>query len=389
MGEAATAYVHESWLRPSKTRSNKPPIEGLYFIKRSMTRKVIQNPTTRVSMQCMQGEDGSFYYIPLDSYDPSHLEIIHEMSPILVNPMPSQFEPGAMYTYIIASIITKDTATGMDKQLEPMKLYASKAMNMFEFGTKHHQIFYRMSQTGELDHVAQENGIPINMLQYGLHASGEIRCINENTLEFNFFSGTYKMKRKIPKRRAKYEMALMTHLMHTIDPSYNIMFDFKPFILPELMPITHEQIKRLESRGLPVFSFKTREQCRDMRIAIIRHKNIEKKDMTYEEMTKKYEQMMNPPPAPAPTNAYIMGRDELEAYAAAVNAAAVKAAAAAGECDVPMPIPIPVPPYDKNEFRKIIKAHMDANKGKGGGGKQRTLKKKMMCKKKMTMKKRK
>lgn len=184
-------------------------------------------------------------------------------------------------------------------------------------------------------------------------------------------------------------MALMTHLMHTIDPSYNIRFDFKPFILPELMPITHEQIKRLESRGLPVFSFKTREQCRDMRIAIIRHKNIEKKDMTYEEMTKKYEQMMNPPPAPAPTNAYIMGRDELEAYAAAVNAAAVKAAAAAGECDVPMPIPIPVPPYDKNEFRKIIKAHMDANKGKGGGGKQRTLKKKMMCKKKMTMKKRK
>ena len=102
------------------------------------------------------------------------------------------------------------------------------------------------------------------------------------------------MKRKIPKRRAKYEMALMTHLMHTIDPSYNIRFDFKPFILPELMPITHEQIKRLESRGLPVFSFKTKEQCRDMRIAIIRHKNVEKRDMTGEEMTRKYEQIMNP-----------------------------------------------------------------------------------------------
>jgi hypothetical protein len=318
MGEAAAAdfsSVHESWLRPSKTRSNKPPIAGLHFIKRSMTRKVIQNPTTRVSMQCMQGEDGNFYYIPLDSYDPSHLEIIHEMSPLLVNPTPSQFEPGAMYTYIIASIIAKDTATGMDIQLEPMKLYASKAMNMFEFGTKHHQIFYRMAQTDELDRVAQEKGIAINMLQYGLHASGEIRCINENTLEFNFFSGTYKMKRKIPKRRAKYEMALMTHLMHAIDLSYNIRFDFKPFILPELMPITHEQIKRLESRGLPVFSFKTREQCRDMRIAIIRHKNIEKKDMTYEEMTQKCEQIMNPPPAPAPTNAKIMNTVDLIPYA--------------------------------------------------------------------------
>ena len=297
MGEAAVtdfSSVNPSWFLSSNTRSKRLPIEGMYFVKRSMTRKAIQNPTTRVSMQCMQGEDGKYYYIPLDSYDPSHLEIIHEMSPILVNPIPSQFEPGAMYTYIIASIITKDHSTGMDRQLEQMKLYASKAMNMFEFGTKHHQIFYRMAQTDELDRVAQENGIPINALQYGLHASGEIHCINENTLEFNFFSGTYKMKRKIPKRRAKYEMGLMTRLMHAIDSSYNIRFDFKPFILPELMPITHEQIKRLESKGLPVFSFKTKELCRDMRIAVIRHKNFEKRDMTGEEMRETYQTILLP-----------------------------------------------------------------------------------------------
>lgn len=375
---SAANFSNPIWFLPSKTRSNKPPIEGMHFIKRSMTRKAIQNPITRVSIQCMQGEDGKYYYIPLDSYDPSHLEIIHEMSPLLVNPTPSQFEPGAMYTYIIASIIAKDPATGMDKQLNPMKLYASKAMNMFEFGTKHHQIFYRMSQTGELDHVAQENGIPINMLQYGLHASGEIRCINENTLEFNFFSGTYKMKRKISKRRAKYEMVLMTRLMHGIDPSYNIRFDFKPFILAELMPITHAQRTLLESKGLPVFPFGTRDKCRDMRIAIIRHKNIEKKDMTYEEMHAKYQQILNPPPAPPPTNAGIMSTVELMAYAAAVNAAAAKAAADAGECDVPIPIPIP-DPYDKYVLRSRVQAHMDANKG-NGGGKQRTLRKKRTLK---------
>ena len=352
--------VHESWLRPSKTRSNKPPIEGMYFVKRSMTRKAIQNPTTRVSMQCMQGEDGKYYYIPLDSYDPSHLEIIHEMSPLLVNPTPTQFEPGAMYTYIIASIIAKDPSTGMDIQLEPMKLYASKALNMFEFGTKHHQIFYRMAQTDELDRVAREKGIPLNKLQYGLHASGEIRCINETTLEFNFFSGTYKMKRKIPKRRAKYEMGLMTRLMHAIDPSYNIRFDFTPFILPELMPITHVQRTRLESKGIPVFPFGTREQCRDMRITIIRHKNLEKRDMTYEEMKQKYEQIMNPPPAPAPTNAYIMSTVELTAYATKHG------------------VPIPDPP-DKTTMRKSVQAHMDANKSKAGG-KKRTMKKRTMKK---------
>ena len=369
-------FSNPSWLLPSKTRSKKPPIEGMYFVKRSMTRKAIQNPTTRVSMQCMQGEDGRYYYIPLDSYDPSHLEIIHEMSPLLVNPTPYQFEPGAMYTYIIASIIRKDRdRDGMDIEEVPSKLYVTKAMNMFEFGTKHHQIFYRMSRTDELDRVARTIGVDVNDLQYGLHASGEIRCINENTLEFNFFSGTYKMKRKIPKRRAKYEMGLMTRLMHAINPYYNIMFDFNPFIVPELMPITHEQRTLLESKGLPVFPFVTREQCRDMRIAIIRYNNIKKKDMTYEEMNEKYQQIMNPPPAPPPTQACWMNTIQLKEYAAVHG------------------VPIP-DPYDKNEMRMRVQAHMDANKGankgKGGGGKKRTLKKKkkMMFKNKRTLKKR-
>ena len=195
------------------------------------------------------------------------------------------------------------------------------------------------------------------------------------------------MNRKIPKRRAKYEMGLMTRLMHAINPSYNIMFDFNPFIVPELMPITHEQRTLLESKGLPVFPFVTRDQCRDMRIAIIRYNNIEKKDMTYEEMNQKYQEIMNPPPAPPPTDAYIMGTDDLKAYAAAVYDAAVKAAAAAGECDVPIPIPIP-DPYDKTEFRRRVQAHMDANKSKRpGGGKKRTMKQKMMFKKKRTLKK--
>jgi len=293
MGEAAPAEEFSfdpSWLRPSKTRSNRPPIEGLHFIKRSMTRKQIENPDNRVGMQCMQGEDGAYYYIPLDSYDNSSLEIISEVSPLLVNPMPSQFEPGAMYTYIIASIITKDPSTGMDNPLEPMKLYASKALNMFEFGTKHHQIFYRMAQTGELDEVARKNDIPINRAQYGLHASGEICCINENTLEFNFFSGTYKMKRKIPKRRAKFEMAVVTHLMHAIDPSYNIRFDFKPFIVPELMPITAAQITRLESKGIPAFQFKTREQCKHMQYTAMKYKRTEKVEMRPDQMNALYEE---------------------------------------------------------------------------------------------------
>jgi hypothetical protein len=129
------------------------------------------------------------------------------------------------------------------------------------------------------------------------------------------------------------------------------------------MPITAAQITRLESKGIPVFSFKTRDQCRDMRVAIIRHKNLEKKYMTGEEMHKKYEQMMSPhPPAPAPTNAYIMSTGELTLYAANHG------------------VPIPDPP-DKTAMRHSVQAHMDANKSKAGGKKKKQPLKKRTLKK--------
>jgi hypothetical protein len=297
-------YQVAQWLEPSATRSRKAPMQRMHFVKRSMTRKAIMNPNRRVNMQCMQGEDDKFYYIPLDSYNPAHLSIIGDVSPLLVNPTPAQFEPGAMYTYIVASIITKDPSTNRDIEVVPAKLYATKALNMFEFGTKHHHILYRMASTPELDEVAARNaGVGPGMdLQYALHASGEIRCINERVLEFNFFSGTYKMQRKIPKRRAKYETALITHLMQTIAPSYTIAFDFKPFIVPDVMRITHAQMADLKRKGIPAFGFDTQAQCRTMRISVLRHKNVEGTDMTHERMNEAYASIVDlaPPPPPPP-----------------------------------------------------------------------------------------
>jgi len=319
-------YQTAQWLEPSNTRSRKAPIKRLHFVKRSMTRKTIMNPTNRVSMQCMQGEDGRFYYIPLDSYDPEHLQIISELSPLLVNPTPSTFEPGAMYTYIVASVITKDPGTNMDIEVVPAKLYASKALNMFEFGTKHHQIFYRMANTPELDEVAAKSGMDPSKLQYALHASGEIRCMHPTALEFNFFSGTYKMQRKIPKRRAKYEVALITQLMRTIDPSYTIAFDFKPFIVPEVMQIKREQIEHLKSKGIPAFGFDTPEHCRSMRYSVMRHKNVEKKDMPLAEMNEIYASIVAPPPPPSASlsagpmlSLYAMSKTELQNLATSLK----------------------------------------------------------------------
>jgi len=290
--------AYAQWLEPSNTRSRKAPVERLHFVKRSMTRKAIMHPDRRVNMQCMQGQDGKFYYIQLDAYNTDHLQIISELSPLLVNPTPAQFEPGAMYTYIIASIISKDPVTHMDIQVVPSKLYATKAINMFEFGTKHHQIFYRMSSTDELESVARTAGINMDDLQYGLHASGEIHCITPTSLEFNFYSGTYKMKRAIPKRREKYEMGLITRLMQTIDQAYTPKFKFTPFIVQEALPITQDQIEHLKRKDIPVYGFDTVSQCRTMRINVMRHKNVQKSDMSRAQMDETYKTIVAPAPSP-------------------------------------------------------------------------------------------
>jgi hypothetical protein len=277
-----SAAVHESWFKQSNTRSKECPIDRMPFVKRSMHKKTILNKTSKVYMQCMQGEDDKFYYVHLDPYDSANFAIMDEVSPLLVNPLPSQFETGAMYTYVIASVIKKNSDTNMDRLVSPMKLYACKTINMFEFGTKHHQIFYRMvHQLNELESDPQ--------LQYALHASGEIHCIDPVTLVFNYISGTYKMKRKIPMRRTKYEAAIVRRLMHKITPDYQIDFDFKPFIVPETMRITHAEIARLKSNGIMVFPFSAQRQCREMRFAVMGHK----KHMPPDEMIQTYKKITN------------------------------------------------------------------------------------------------
>lgn len=369
MGDLASGELSDgSWtdepsflFEPLSTRSGAVPVRSI--IKRSMTKKRIDNPSSQVGMQCMRGQDGKYYYIPIDPYNPAHLEIIEELSPLLVNPRPSDFQKGALYTFILASVITKDPGTGADVILAPPKLYVCQAQNSFESGTKHHHIFSRMARTNELANLARANRIDVNKVEYGLYASGEIKCIMPTMLKFNYFSGTYKMQRKIPKNRTSTEILFMKKLMHYIDPNYVIRFDPKPFITSESVPITQKHLDFLNEKGIPTFPFNEREQCRNMYYYVLRVKNMDKRIATLEEMTTKYEQMMNPPPPPPTTNAGIMTSDELKEYASKHG--------------------VPVPdPYDKYEMRRKVQEHMDANKGKGGG-KQRTLKKKRTFKKRI------
>lgn len=363
---------------PLSTRSHAVPIH--IIIKRSLTRKRINNPHSRVGMQCMRGEDGKYYYIPIDLYNnASQLEIINGLSPLLVNPTPREFQKGALYTYILASIITKNPGTGADIELVPPKLYACQAQNIFEFGTKHHHIFFRMALTKELDKVAQANGIDVKKVEYGLFASGEIKCVKPRNLMVNFFSGTYKMhkKIKIPKKGPSNptgepkEIKVIRMLMQWIDPDYKIKYNSAPFITSESVPITQSQLEFLESNGIPTFRFDTQDKCRDMKIHIMRLKNTEDR---FKEMQQIYQDIMAPPkPPPPPTNAYALSSAELREYASKHG------------------VEVPELPYDadiKYAVRQIVQAHMDANKGvnTGAGG---AMKQKMMFKKNRTLKKRK
>ena len=368
--------------KPMPTRSRATVRSSI--IKRSLTRKRINNPNSQVGMQCLQGEDGKYYYVSFDPYNPSHLEVIDKLSPLLVNPTPREFQKGALYTYIFASIITKNPGTGADVELVPLKLYACRAQNNFELGTKHHHLFFRMALINELASVARDNRIDENKVEYGLYASGEIKCITPTKLMVNFFSGTYKMKGKIkipklPKRRKgiPYEIDDITKLMRQIDINYKIKYNPAPFITSDLS-ITRAQLDFLNENGFPTFGFNNQRQCYDMRIHIMRAKNVEKRTLGLEEMERKYDQIMNPPPAPPPTNANLLTSAQLKEYA--VN----------NGLTVPE-----FPPgregYDsetKHAVRILLQAHMDANKG-NGGGKKRTMKQKIIFKKKRTLKTRK
>jgi hypothetical protein len=105
-------------------------------------------------------------------------------------------------------------------------------------------------------------------------------------------------------------------------------------------------------------------QCSEMRYHVLQVKNMEKRTLGLEEMKQKYQQIMNPPPTTYVhtfTTAHMMTSAELKEYADRYK------------------LSVPELPYDadtKKAVRQIVQAHIDTNKGKGGGKKKkRTMKK--------------
>ena len=275
-------------IQPSRTRSGALPIQSFPLEKRRITHNTILNPYRRVhniqgfgssNFSDADADAGKYYYIHIDSYDtsPTTTSIIDEVSPLLINP--ADFEPGAYYTYIVAEIVGKDRDTNETIVLSRghghghmPQLYATKTINMYEFGTKHHQIIYRMAIQDKA--LFAELSKTYKNTEYRIYAAGEIMCVNENTLIFNFISGTYKMKKHMTANRIKYERAYFTYMARNMAPKYtNILFQQPALIKEDIMPLTKRELSRLRRHKVPLFLFDTSYQCYQMRNAIIQRKS--------------------------------------------------------------------------------------------------------------------
>lgn len=291
---------YSSLLLPSRTRSGDPAIKSIPIEKRRLSRNEIMKPYNRIyniqgfavsNVADADADAGKYYYIHINPYDtsPTTTRIINEVSPLLVNP--TQFEKGAYYAYIVASIIGKDRETGKTVTLSqlPHQLYATRVINMYEFGVKHHQIFYRMVLRDEALFAELEKSY--DNIEYRLYASGEIMCRSENTLLFNFYSGTYKMKKHISARRVKNEEAYIQYMMQEYASKYvNIRFQHCPFITTQTLSLTRKELARLRRHKIQMFLFDTQQQCNDMRNAVMLYKNTEKTtDIPDENLNKIYE----------------------------------------------------------------------------------------------------
>ena len=286
--------------QPSRTRNATPPIHSFPLEKRRISRNTLLDSYRHIyntqgfsasNIRDADADAGKYYYIHINSYDTSATttDIINEVSPLLVNPV--EFEQGAYYTYIVAEIVGKDRETNktvvLSKTGKP-ELYAAKTINMYEFGTKHQQIMYRKAIQDEA--LFMELSKSYKNVEYRIYASGEIMCINENTLIFNFISGTYKMKKHMTATRVKYEQVYFTYMMHKIAPKYtNILFQQLALITEEVLPLTRRELSRLRNRNVPFFMLNTQMKCNRMQNAIIQRKT---NTLSQDELQEIYNQLM-------------------------------------------------------------------------------------------------
>jgi hypothetical protein len=172
---------------------------------------------------------------------------------------------------------------------------------MYEFGSKHHQIFYRIAQRDAAKFTRYSKSNSGENIHYTLYASGEIMCIPDTdrsgkpTLLFNFYSGTYKMKRHMTKGRKPWEELYIEHIMAPALQHYNIGFTDLPLLTPEILPMTTGDLEEYSRMGVPNFEFRDKPSCNSFNMRVLRHKGMHPKvPLTNELVSDMYTNYVQP-----------------------------------------------------------------------------------------------
>ena len=286
MNECKENNFYLNLLKPTRTRCGQKPIDTIPLEKIRLSSNIITSLYNRIynlqgfscaSLCDADYDAGKYYYIHIDPYDnfDKTINYISEVSPLISKSF--NLESGCYYNYIITSIRGIDKNTNNKVNITKPEICVSKVINMYEFGTKHQQIMFRiLCRDRELFNELSKT---YKKIEYSLYASGEMMGINDKTIIYNFFSGTYKMKRHISLRRSKYEKAYLRYLVTSLAPNYtNIEFQNSPLITNNVLPLNRKELSRLKRHDIPMFLCNTQNECTQLRNAIIRYKKENKVD---------------------------------------------------------------------------------------------------------------
>lgn len=295
MNECKENNFYLNLLKPARTRSGQKPIDSIPLEKIRLSSNMITNLYKRIyniqgfscaSLWDADHDAGKYYYIHIDPYDnlDKTINYISEVSPLISKSI--NFESDCFYNYVITSIVGIDKKTNNKVMISKPELCASKVINMYEFGTKHQQIMFRMLFRDR--ELFNELSKTYKKIEYSLYTSGEMMCKSDNTIIYNFYSGTYKMKRHISLRRAQYEKAYLRYLITSLAPNYtDIEFQNYPLITNNVVPLNRKELARLKRHDIPMFLCNTQHECTQLRNAIIRYKKENKEEVIHNEQLDK------------------------------------------------------------------------------------------------------
>jgi hypothetical protein len=212
---------------------NYIPTNTYRFNTRHIKSMIIKHP------QCHMLND-KYYLVDFDSYcyNIRHPNKTCKNFPIIINL--NELDEGGIYVYVLLSF----------NDNEPI-MYLIKTYTVYEFGTKHQQLIYRIT----CDNRGCKN--------YNLYYAGELQK-KDNKIIFNFYSGTF-MKDKLNPETLTNDIEFMRNHISLLlfNPDIDIIFTDEPIITNENIIFTYDDLDQLKTLGAIVYEFDNKEDCKN------------------------------------------------------------------------------------------------------------------------------